>query len=140
MRRLAIVVLLMALAHPGFAQSAGFPIKRWFAVETLNGTDVRANELTFFADAVSPDGGEPTAYGFAGCNTWRARPDISDPDEIRLGDIATTKKFCQEGDTMRIEGDYVRALSRVARWRLDGDALLLTGEETTLRLSPQPQP
>ena len=139
MRRLTVALLVMALGHPGFAQPAGFPIKRWFAVETLNGIDVRANGLTFFADSVA-DGGGPTAHGFAGCNTWRARPDIRDPDQIRLGEIATTKKFCQEGDTMGIEGDYVRALSKVARWRLDGDALLLTGEETTLRLSPQPQP
>jgi len=139
MMRLTIGLLVTALAGPGFAQPAGFPLKRWFAVDTLNATDVRANGLTFFADTVSPDSGRPSAHGFAGCNIWHAQPDIRDPDEIQFGEIATTKKLCPEGDTMGIEGDYIRALSRVARWRLDGDALVLSGEETLLRLSPQAQ-
>src|SRR5262249_38629066 len=139
MMRVTIGLLGTALAGPGFAQTAGVSLKAWVAGGTPNTTHVPPPGAAFFADTVSPDSGRPSAHGFAGCNIWHAQPDIRDPDEIQFGEIATTKKLCPEGDTMGIEGDYIRALSRVARWRLDGDALVLSGEETLLRLSPQAQ-
>jgi len=141
MRRIGACLFLVMLAHPGFAQTAQFPMKRWFVVETLNGTNVRDKALTFLADTVSPDATfEPTASGFAGCNTWRASYEIKAPDEFKLGGIATTKMMCAEGNVMQVEGDYVAALAKVVRWRVDGETLILTGEQTTLRLSPQTRP
>ena len=138
MRRLGICLLLIVLTHPGFAQPmAEFPTKRWFAAESLNGVDVRDNGLTFFADTTLGDAVEPTAGGSAGCNVWRARPELAAPDQFRLGPIATTRKMCPGDTVMQIEALYLAAMARVSQWRLDGAALLLSGEQTVLRFSPR---
>jgi heat shock protein HslJ len=136
MRRLGVCLLLVVLAHPGLAQPAPeFPAKAWFVVETLNGVDMHDNGLTFFADIALDDTVEPTAGGSAGCNIWRARPEIGAPDRFRLGPIATTRKLCARGNVMQIEAIYLAAMARVSRWRIDGAALVLSGEQTILRLS-----
>jgi heat shock protein HslJ len=136
-----VAVLVGVVAAPSFAQSADFPAKRWFAVETLNGADVRDKALTFFADTVSPDGAPvPTASGSGGCNTWRASYEIKAPDQFKLGDIASTKKMCSERLVMMMEGYYLLAMVKIARWRMDAAALVLTGDQTTMRLTPQAQP
>jgi heat shock protein HslJ len=141
MRRTGICLLLIVLAHPGFAQPApGFPAKRWFAVEELNGADVRDKALTFFADIVAADDAVlPAVGGFAGCNTWRARPEIAAPDRFRLGTIRVTKKLCAGGNVMQLEAGYLAAMAKVTGWRMDGVALVLTGDKTIVRLSPQAQ-
>ena len=124
MRRLGICLLFIVLAHPGFAEPmAEFPTKRWFAAELLNGVDVRDNGLTFFADIALDDAVEPTAGGFAGCNVWRARPEMA-ADQFRLGRIATTRKLCPGDTVMQIEALYLAAMARVSQWRVDGMALL----------------
>jgi heat shock protein HslJ len=142
MRRLGwLCLLLVGLVPPGFAQPAGFPMKRWFMVETLNGTEVRDRALTFMADVVPSDGTlVQTANGFAGCNIWNARYDIAEPDAFKLvGGIATTKMMCPQDNVMLIEASFLAALGKIARWRMEGVTLVLTGDQTALRLSPQTQ-
>jgi len=130
-----------ALTHPIFAQPAGFPMKRWFVVETLNGTDVRDKALTLMADLVPSDGTlVPTANGSAGCNIWTARFATAEPDAFKVvGGIAATKMMCPQGNVMLLEGNFLAAIAKVTRWRMEGAMLILTGDETALHLSPHAQ-
>ena len=52
-KRLGMWFILVALAHPTWAESALFPTNRWFTVDALNGASLRGKGLTLF---VEPDG------------------------------------------------------------------------------------
>ena len=133
---LGVWFILVALVNPAWAESAVFPKNRWFAVDALNGTNLRGKGLTLF---VEPDGtsGATFAKGFAGCNDWHSWFDITGGTEVSFAQFADTERVCSNNQRMQIERDYLAALAKIKEFRLEGEMLSLTGDGVTLRLSPK---
>jgi len=114
--------------------SRRFPSEQRFIVLYLNGQDFHHRSLTF---AVRREPGSRIARGtgYAGCNTWSARLDVSETGRLAVSDVATTRKFCHR-DRMRTEGEFLAILRSLDRWRSDGRTLTLRGDRGTLVLMP----
>lgn len=74
------------------------------------------------------------ASGFGGCNTFRGSYEL-DGDSISIGPLAATLMACEE-PKMAAEGAYLPALEAADAWAVeDGELVLSTGGEETLRFS-----
>ena len=135
-KRLGMWFILVALAHPTWAESALFPTNRWFTVDALNGTSLRGKGLTLF---VEPEGPASAAFakGFGGCNDWHSWFDTVGGTEVSFAQFADTERVCSNNQRMQIERDYLAALAKIKEFRLEGEMLSLTGDGVTLRLSPK---
>jgi heat shock protein HslJ len=74
--------------------------------------------------------------GFGGCNDYRATAAVKG-DNVDIGTISATRKACPEPG-MSVEAAYFRLLGQVARYDLDGSALVLSdaSQKELLRFSP----
>jgi heat shock protein HslJ len=128
--------ILVALVNPAWAESAVFPKNRWFAVDALNGTNLRGKGLTLF---VEPEGPSSAAFakGFGGCNDWHSWFDTAGGTDVSFAEFTDTERVCSNQKRMQIEKDYLSALAKVTEFRFEGEMLSLSGEGVTLRLSPK---
>ena len=92
--------ILVALAHPTWAESALFPTNRWFTVDALNGTSLRGKGLTLF---VEPEGPSSAAFakGFGGCNDWRSWFDMAGDTEVSFTEFTATERVCANQQRMQ---------------------------------------
>jgi putative lipoprotein len=98
----------------------------WRAVE-IDGTPVADGvEITLMVDQA---GG---LTGRSGCNRYFGQAEI-DGVRIGIGGLGTTRMACPE-PMMAEEQRYLAAVESVAGWRIEGEALLLSDEEGTVRL------
>lgn len=112
----------------------GFPIGQRFVAASLNGQAYqdRAPTITVQHDAQR---GGLAGGGFAGCNTWFGKVTLGQT-QFDVGEVGTTRMFC--ADRMQTETAFLEALKSAKRWRMDGSALVLEGDQVTLRLIPAP--
>lgn len=76
------------------------------------------------------------ASGSSGCNTFSGQYELTGPDSIRIGPLATTRKACPE-PAMTFETTYLAALSAVTTWAVPADTpigtqLTLSGQGSKL--------
>lgn len=109
----------------------GFPIGQRFVAASLNGHSYpeRAPTLTVRHD---PQNGL-TGGGYAGCNNWFGKVTIGQT-QFAVDELGATRMFC--ADRMQMESAFLDAVKSAKRWRRDGNALVLEGEQTILRLVP----
>jgi heat shock protein HslJ len=126
-----LVVSVASAAH----SSIGFPLSQRYTAVSLNGQPYAAKPptLTVNRDA---NANALIAGGFAGCNAWNGRIMLADRQQFGVGNLGTTKMFC--ADTMAAEASFLTALQSVKRWRMDGQHLVLEGEQITLLFAPAP--
>lgn len=125
-----LTVLIVSAAAA--AQSPwGFPIGQRFVAASLNGQAYqdKAPTITVRHDAQRGLAGG----GFAGCNTWFGKVTLGQA-QFSVGELGTTRMFC--ADRMQTETAFLEALKSAKRWRMDGSALVLEGDQMTLRLIP----
>jgi heat shock protein HslJ len=67
--------------------------------------------------------------GSTGCNRFTG-PYTLVGDRLELGAIAVTRMACAP-PILALEQAYLEALGKVARWRIEGDALVLADENST---------
>jgi len=74
--------------------------------------------------------------GTAPCNVYRGSFDLEDDDSVQIGDIALTRRMCEES-TMRAEEEFITALGAVDHVSVndDGDRLTLSGDDDEVRLA-----
>lgn len=98
-----------------------------------SGIDVPQDVAVAWPSATFEDG---TVSGSTGCNQLSG-PYTVDGDSLELGQLAQTQMACAP-PADRIEQSYVAALGRVARWRLDGEELVLSDADDAelLRYAP----
>jgi heat shock protein HslJ len=137
MARALLLLAVLLLAGCAEAAGGGSPaddvVGEW---ELVSGTasgqplpqpaDVRAT-LTF-------EGGE--AGGTSFCNRYSAAYTV-DGDSVRFEGIGGTEMGCDPA-VMAAETAYVTALAMVRTFALDGDDLVLSGEDVELRFRPIP--
>jgi hypothetical protein len=135
-RPLLVWLILVALANPAWAESALFPKSRWFAVDALNGTNLRGKGLTLF---VEPEGPSSAAFakGFGGCNDWHSWFDTPGGTEVSFAEFTDTERVCSNQKRMQLEKDYLSALAKVKDFRFENEMLSMSGEGVTLQLSPK---
>lgn len=63
--------------------------------------------------------------GFSSCNQLSGRYDLAGVDGIRFSQMATSTVACATG--RQLEQDFLHALERATRWRIDGQTLELLG-------------
>lgn len=73
------------------------------------------------------------AGGSAGCNQYGA-PYVEGEGTLTFDTIISTLMACVDEDVMAQEIDYLAALQQVSAFTLDGDQLVLTGEDEAKRL------
>ena len=106
------------------AQSdGGLAGSSWTPVELL-GVRVAGTKVAF----QFKDGGQ--ASGFAGCNNWFGRYDVSGAD-IAFQSIGTTRKLCQ-GYAMELERSVLLVLETAKSYALAGDSLSIKSAEGTV--------
>jgi heat shock protein HslJ len=137
MRWIGLCLLFVSLTSPLWAEVAKFPVGEWFDVENLNGKDVRGKRLTFFVHDGS-GGFLASASGGTGCHSWGSAYQLEAPDRFKLVDgIGVTTEACPDALAMQLEREYLAALAKVTRWRMDGSTLQLSGDQAVLRLVKQ---
>lgn len=73
--------------------------------------------------------------GSAGCNTYNATYTL-DGEAIEIGPAAITMMFCEEpAGVMEQEMAYLAALDSVARFRIEGDGLIMEADDGTQMLN-----
>jgi heat shock protein HslJ len=74
-----------------------------------------------------------TAAGSSGCNQFTGGYQ-RDGQQIRLGNIASTRKMCEGEDVMQRESAFLGALASVASWEVRGERLQLRRADGALAL------
>jgi heat shock protein HslJ len=128
-------LLLVLLAAPAGAQAPGlaFPIYDRYVVAGLN-------DQIFSADAsltVKRRATDNSLYaeGDAGCGWWVGAVELGGKNAIRVVGVKNTSWECPHA---ALEKQFLAALKRVTRWRLEGLTLILEGSGVRLRLRPLP--
>ena len=70
--------------------------------------------------------------GFSGCNRYFAPVSQFSGNTIRLGAIGSTKRACADGNSNRLEHNYLNALGNVSNYQRSGNRLVLEGNGTSL--------
>jgi putative lipoprotein len=118
MRRRAL--LLAALPCAATAQEAPrFVGPRWIATAIRGAAPAPGvvSDITFAADGA--------AYGTGGCNRIRGGWTAEGESGLKLGPLASTMMACGDGKDAQ-ERRFLDALAAVRRWRIEGEALVLT--------------
>lgn len=131
-----VSLVLMALAagcggdEEGGSDAGSFEGQPWVLT---SGIDVPQDVAVVWPSATFEDG---TVAGSTGCNQLSG-PYTVDGDSLELGQLAQTQMACAP-PADRIEQSYVAALGRVARWRVDGEELVLSDADDAelLRYAP----
>ncbi len=96
----------------------------WSVTGVNNGKD--AVEGTALTEALTADfGPDGTFSGHGGCNTLTGPYEVTDPDGLTIGPLASTKMACAE-DVMTLEAQYSAALAATTTYTIDGNTLTLS--------------
>ena len=118
MRIFATAVFLIALVNAASAESALVPKNRWFAVDALNGTNLRGKGLTLF---VQPERASSAAFakGFGGCNDWHSWFDMAGETEVSFTEFTDTEEFALTNSVCRSRRTFWRLLPKLrsSDWR-----------------------
>jgi heat shock protein HslJ len=120
--------------------SSGFPLLTQFNLTSINGEIYSDRLRTLNIDlAVN---GNPMAVGFAGCHGWFGQIQSLDKDQIKFDLIELTQGQPRgpcESAQQNAEDEFINALKKATRWRLDQQILILSlenGGNMRLTLSP----
>ena len=135
-RRCAFFLLLVLLAPPSGAQVApnpAFPLHDRYVVAAVNGQHFGADaSLTVKRRSTDKS---LFAEGDAGCGWWAAAVELGGSNRFRVVGVKTTSWECPHAAE---EKQFLAALKRVTRWRMEGRSLILEGDKIRLRLNPLP--
>ncbi|HOT90911.1 MAG TPA: META domain-containing protein [Anaerolineae bacterium] len=114
------LALMMTLTACGVGDAAGStaPLEGEWTLLTLNNAPLLAGStinVRFEDDKIT---------GYSGCNSYGGTYTAKNTT-LQLGEIAVTLMACLDDGVMMQEQAYLKALSSVARFRLDGDRLEL---------------
>lgn len=128
-----LVAVMLTAAMQGCASSGGgasvggLSDQEW-ALTTLAGKPVDVgNPLRPVTLRIDSD--VRRAAGFAGCNRFSAGYELNG-ESLRFGAAIATRMACV--GSMELERDYLQALSRVTRYRLQGATLTLLADKDVL--------
>ena len=125
---LALACALLEAGCGGDDDGADAPPLEGTAWAVVSGVEAPADAVPM----LTLEGGN--ASGFGGCNTFRGGYEL-DGDSIAIGPLAATLMACEE-PKMAAEGAYLPALEAADAWAVeDGELVLSTGGEETLRFS-----
>ena len=117
MTRFACLAAALALAC---APALLLPIDQYRLVSIDGRSDLRGagdEPATLQFDPVTT-----RAAGFAGCNRYGGAYQ-QDDERLSFGPMMATKMACAEG--MELESEYLDALGKVTRWKIDDSGLTL---------------
>ena len=126
---------LLLLSLTGVCGSAnaqdGFPVGKAFTAVSLGDAKFGSPAPTLTVQELE---GRTWASGFGGCNRWGAPVEIGSGGRFQVDRIQVTRMACKQGSAMRVEAQFLAALRQATQWRKEGEALLLRGPVTILRL------
>jgi heat shock protein HslJ len=127
------ILTVFAISAASAAQSPwGFPLERVLVVTSINGQSVTEKAPTL---TVAPDAKENKlrGSGFGGCNRWFGQITLNQT-EFAVEHLGATKMYC--ASKMTDEANFLTTLKTVKRWRMNGAAVVLEGDQTSVVLSP----
>jgi len=98
---------------------------RWF-LTSFNHAGYQGPRLTLEFD------GKNRASGFSGCNRYFGPANIQMNGGLNFGLIGSTRRACSSMQNSRLESNYLKALSQVQSYQLNGNRLVLKGNATHL--------
>jgi len=116
-------------AGPGLAAPLPpqpFPIGTPYRVVSIDGRPISA-ELTLTVDE------NLRGFGSSGCNRWSAALYPLRNGQLGMGSVAMTRKLCAP-PLMALEKRYLGALHSGARWRTEGNAIIIESRLGRFRL------
>jgi hypothetical protein len=131
-------LLLVLLASPVAAQvvpGPPFPLYDRYVVTALGSQRFGADaSLTVKRRALD---NSLYAEGDAGCGWWVGAVELGAKNAFRVVGVQNASWECPHA---ALEKQFLAALKRVTRWRMDGRSLILEGNGVRLRLTPLPVP
>jgi heat shock protein HslJ len=132
-KQLFPLILLLAagllLAACGRASTADLEVSHWVLIE-MNGAEVIAEgeqELT-----LSFEDGQVS--GYSGCNQFGGEYSANmENGSLEIGPLTSTLMACMDDDLMAREGEYLGALQAAESYMQDGDILVITTTDGSLR-------
>ena len=97
----------------------------WF-LTSFNHAGYQGPRLTLQFD------GNNRVHGFSGCNSYFAPVHIQMDGSVNFGLIGATRKACSSMQNMRLESNYLTALSQIRSYKLNNNRLVLEGNSTHL--------
>jgi heat shock protein HslJ len=142
-RALLLLAIVMSLASLP-ASATTFPFNQRFAVVSINGHELQKHlpeilfeRPAFLGEEVSIDTLVPFHVS-TGCNHFGIIGKVMEMGHMRVLFFRVTSEYCGR-DISDIEGQLIEPLARATRWHIEGEALVLEGEEGNLRLIPLAQ-
>jgi heat shock protein HslJ len=133
-----VLVLTSVLASCGDGQSPGadpFGATTWQLMSgTVDGTAlalVDGHPVTFRVE-------NGQIGGRSACNSYGGDITVED-GVVTIGPGFMTEMWCADEGVMTLESAYHATLARVTRVALEGDELMLTGDDVELRFTAQPE-
>ena len=129
-------LLLVLLASPAGAQGVpapGFPVHDRYVVAALDGQDFGADASLTVKRRTADN--SLYAEGDAGCGWWVGAVELGAKNAFRVVGVQNASWECPHS---ALEKQFLAALKRVTRWRMEGRVLVLEGNGVRLRLRPLP--
>ncbi len=73
------------------------------------------------------------ASGFAGCNRYFSSYHVSETNGLHFNDIGSTKKLCFKRRFMRVERNFLNALSNASSYQINNNELSINGSSGALK-------
>jgi hypothetical protein len=137
----ARIALIALFACASLAANAAppFPTNVRFEVISIDNREIAGFRPTFlvarpaFLDNDFLFDIMPVRYS-TGCNNWGVVVKVTGTNQFRSLWLQQTLMYC--GDMSQTEEQFSKVMPRVTRWRVDGDILVLEGENGSMRLAP----
>ncbi|MGI8469151.1 MAG: META domain-containing protein [Pyrinomonadaceae bacterium] len=94
-------------------------------------TRVEGNPVESEKAAIRFDEQNNRVNGSGGCNSFGGKL-TKNGNEIKIGQVISTKMACVNRDTMQVENDFFRNLERVTKYEISGNKLMLTAGDATV--------
>jgi len=114
---------------PESVNNGGSMLAGKWMLQTMNGAAAGAS---ISLDINTNDG---SVRGFAGCNRFFGRAQMTGETQLRVSQIGSTKKLCSEAGVMQTERAFINALQGVSSYSLSGSKLSLMGNAGNLEFT-----
>lgn len=124
-----LMVAGLTACVPEAVNNGGSMLAGKWMLQTMNGAAV---SVPLSLDINTDDG---SVRGFAGCNRFFGRAQMTGDAQLSVSQIGSTKKLCSDNSVMQTERAYINALQGVSSYSFSGRELSLMGSGGNLEFT-----
>lgn len=123
---IGLASLSLMACVPESVNNGGSMLTGKWMLKSMNGV---APNNALSLDINTADG---SLRGFAGCNRFFGRAQMTGESQLRVSQVGSTKKMCSDAGAMQTERSYLNALQGASSYSISGNTLSVTGSAGNL--------